>query len=322
MNILVDIGGTYARFAVEKNGKPVLIKKYAAADYKNFETALAAYASSMEADKKNSLLISTAAHPHGKLWRFVNNNTWVIDPVALTKKGFHTKLILNDFEAATWGLMGLKKSNITVLKKPHLKNSHLKNPSASRCLIGPGTGLGLAYLTKHANGIHSVQPTMGGHIAAAAVTAEQDLIVQAVRRIKPRKGVVVYEDLISGQGLMNIYHALCDLDGKPRMAKTPADVLGPVGKTQGRTALRLFHEFFGLFAASVVVSGHAYGGLYLTGGVTDRLVEEQLFNAAHFEKFFVGDYVPSVHRALGETGIYHVNDPALALRGLWAAYNA
>ena len=33
MNVLVDIGGTYARFALEAGGKPVQMKKYAAANF-------------------------------------------------------------------------------------------------------------------------------------------------------------------------------------------------------------------------------------------------------------------------------------------------
>ena len=43
MRILSDIGGTYARFAIEKFGKPANSKKYAAADFETFEDALAQY---------------------------------------------------------------------------------------------------------------------------------------------------------------------------------------------------------------------------------------------------------------------------------------
>lgn len=314
MKILVDIGGTYARFAVEKNGKAWGLVKYAAADFRKFEDALAHYRQSIgDADKKTTLLMSTAAHPDGKVWRFVNRNAWVIDPAALKKKNIILRMIINDFEAATWGLIGVKKSALRVVKKPHLKAA-----GASRCLIGPGTGLGLAYLRKLPGGRHIVQPTLGGHLPTAAVTAEQELMIQTVRRVKKRRGVVVYEDLVSGQGLLNIYNALCEIDNKPKAA-AEQDVLAKRTTAQGRAALRLFHEFFGLFAATVTVTGNAFGGLYLTGGITDRLAEKDLFDFAHFEKFFLADLVPSVRAALDRTGVYHVNDPVLALRGLLEA---
>ena len=313
MKILVDIGGTYARFAYEDKGKPQAIKKYVAADFKNFEDAVIAYAKEISAKKKLSLRISTAAHSDGKVWRFVNRNKWVIDEAALAKKGYRVERILNDFEAATWGLVGLKDKQILKRARGKVKNN-------AHCLIGPGTGLGLGYLIASPNPV--VRKTMGGHIAAAAITAEQELIIQIIERVKKRKGMVVYEDLVSGFGLADIYRAFCAIDEiKPR-AKSPEEILERAQEPQAAAAIKIFHEFFGLFAASATVAGDSFGGLYLMGGMVDRLAEKKLFNFAHFEKFFVADVVPSVRKALDETPVYRVTDPYLALKGLIKATHA
>jgi glucokinase len=315
MDILIDIGGTYARFAVKKRGKPDSIKKIAAADFKNFEDAVADYVHGVKAGGDISLLISTAAHTDGRIWRFVNNNKWIIDPDALKKCGFSVQIILNDFEAATWGLIGIKDREI-------LKNPLTKNENDTVCLIGPGTGLGLAYLRGISGRKHAVQKTMGGHIAAAAVTPEQEKIIESVRALKPRPGMVVYEDLISGQGLINIYNAICQRDGKMPLAQSAEKLVESRASPQIRAALRLFHEFFGVFASGAAVAGDSFGGLYLMGGVVDRLVERGLFDFKSFEKFFIADTVPSVRTALDSTPVYRVTDPYIALKGLIKAAHA
>jgi glucokinase len=304
MKILVDIGGTYARFGMPEAGRVQHIQKYTAADFRSFEEAIASY---MGGAKKASLLISTAASRDGKIWRFVNSNKWIIDTDALARAGYETDIILNDFEAATWGLAADEKS-IRVLKQTQRTHRRM-------CLVGPGTGLGLGYLVACADGRFAVQKTMGGHMPAAAVTAEQTLVLQAVARNKERPGIAVYEDVVSGKGLLDLYAAMCEIDGVRKNA-VKAEEVPDLDTPQGRGAVRLFHEFFALFAATVAVSGDAFGGLYLTGGLVDRLADKGLFDFLHFERFFSGGFVPSVEKALQETGVFHVTDPYIALKGL------
>ena len=310
MNILVDIGGTYARFALEVGGKPAQLKKYAAADFKTFEEALAQYLSETGAGRNPALFIATAAHPDERnVWRFVNRNKWVLDVAAMN----NVEIIMNDFEAATWGLIGLADQKILKAGK--------ENRIAPRVLIGPGTGLGLGYLIPASKGF-DVRGTQGGHIATAALNEEHTRVLRAVDKIKGRDCLNVYEDVVSGPGLYNLYAALCDLSDEERIAKDAGDLIALYKSPAARDALRLFHEFFALFAATVTVGAGAYGGLYLAGGVLDRLVENNLFDFAHFEKFFAGNYVPSVKKALSQTPVIHAFDPNLALSGLIRAANA
>lgn len=310
MRILVDIGGTYARFACEKHGKPANSKKYAAADFPSFEDALAQYTDETGVTGEVSLLIATAAHPDERnVWRFVNRNKWELDVAALG----NVDIILNDFEAATWGLVGLKDQKI-------LKAGR-ETRTAPRVLIGPGTGLGLGYLIPHGKTFH-VQGTQGGHIATAALSEEHRRVLQAVDKVKGRDCLNVYEDVVSGPGLYNLYAALCSLSDEEQIAQSADELLAHEKSPAVRDALRLFHEFFGLFAATVTVGTGAYGGLYIMGGVLDRLMEKNLFDFAHFEKFFAGNFVPSVKKALGNTPVIHVADPHITFNGLIKAADA
>jgi glucokinase len=148
------------------------------------------------------------------------------------------------------------------------------------CLLGPGTGLGLGYFHPPV----TVQKTHGGHMPITAVTDEQWDVVKVFRDKKATP--VVFEDIVSGQN---------------DFAKTNP---------------KLFHEFLGLFAAQSVIHGHAYGGLYLTGGIIEGLLSEGAFDFDTFEKVFCLDAVSCVKEDLQNTPIHIITDPYPALKGL------
>jgi glucokinase len=317
MIVLADIGGTFARFALAaKNGGFESLKTLRAADFASLEEALALYAAEMRLPEKADLLIATAAYEDGPVWRFVNANRWVIDPAALERGGWHVQLILNDFAAATGGLAKLAPEHYEVIRAGRA------NAALPRCLAGPGTGLGLGFLLPLADGGTHVQRTHGGHMLVAALTPEQWDVIQAVQALKAAKTIPVFENFVSGPGLLNIYTALCVVRGKSPEATTTEQLLGLAETVEAREALRLFHEFFGLFCATAVITGHAYGGLHLTGGMLERLAARGLFDAAHFLKFFSVRGVDSVHAALELTPVVRITHPALALEGLLRAEKA
>lgn len=170
---------------------------------------------------------------------------------------------------------------LPVLESSDLKTlkTGVKNDN-SLCLLGPGTGLGLGYFHPPA----TVQKTHGGHMPITTVTDEQWDVVKAFR---DKKGaLVVFEDIVSGQN---------------DFAKTNP---------------KLFHEFLGLFAAQSVIHGHAYGGLYFTGGIIEGLMAEDAFDFDTFEQYFCLDAVPCVKEDLQNTPIHIITDPYPALKGL------
>ncbi len=317
MKILADIGGTHARFAAvneEISNELHEIRKYKAADFTSLEAALNQYCDEHDLTFSGRLMIATAAYPDKEVWRFANKNKWVIDASALKKYGWNLDMVINDFEAATWGLSEIKDENFDVLKQG------VKNEAEhTRCLLGPGTGLGLGYLVPIANNKHHVQRTHGGHMLASAQTDEQRNIINVIAALQTAADKVVFENLVSGPGLHMLYRALCQINNTQADIADPEDLLGHLDRKEVSDAYRLFHEFLGLFAHMAVVTGHAYGGLYLTGGVIEHLSEQKLFDFDAFHKYFTLPGATSVERAVNETAINIINDPYLAMHGLLIA---
>jgi len=305
MFICADIGGTFVRFGQAENNAIRNIQKFEVAEFDSFANALACYCNDQNLGRGGELRIATAGYEQDGVWKFVNKNPWHIDPQALRNAGWNIEIILNDFEAATWALTALKGDELEVIKDA-------QGASTTQCLVGPGTGLGLAYFHKDPK---YVQKTHGGHMAASAMSEEQWIVLQAIRRQNPRN-TIVYENLVSGPGLMNIYNAICLVNGLQPEAVEPEDLLERQDHKHVQQAVRLFHEFFGSFASMAVVTGNAYGGLYITGGVVERLKAVGLFDVDTFLESFRIDAVDSVKRDLGATSILYIKDPYPALKGL------
>ena len=278
MKIVVDIGGTHVRFAHVVGNKPQHIRKYAAADFSSLSDALAQCCKECGINDPGELLIAAAGARQAGHWIVTNNSSWMIDEDALHDQGWCISLMLNDFEAAAYSL--------PILQDHDLKTLKTGNRSGDLCLIGAGTGLGLAY---YRDG--RVQKTHGGHMPIASLNDEHGKVIKEIRATS--ECAVVFEDIVSGAGLQKL-HDLYDEE----------------------KALRLFHEFLGIFTATALVSGHAYGELYLTGGVIEGLMVVCKFNFDTFCKFLYFNAVTCVAEDIRGTAIYYITDPYPALKGL------
>jgi glucokinase len=310
--VAADIGGTHARFAFIEDGALGAPEKQAVRDFPGLIPALASWCARYNRKAEGELLIATAAQPGADgVWRFLNgNNPWVVDRKALLKAGWHLKILVNDFAASAHGAVRLPADSLAVLRPGSGQTG------ANRAILGPGTGLGMAFMIPLADGRWHVQETFGGHMLAAALTDEQTQIIKFVRELREGRTEVVPEDLASGRALPGLYQAVCLLNKQRPQLATADEILADAGKDMPRQAVRLFHEFLGLFAHNVAVTTNSFGGIYLDGGVVQRLHEKNLFDRAAFERFFIPAVVPSVHAALAATPVWLVRDPFVALRGL------
>lgn len=280
MKIVSDIGGTYARFAQVSGGAPIYIKKYSVGDFPNLESTLMQYCTDHTLAETGELSIAAAGYPDNTVWKITNNPDWVITPADIESAGWRIKTILNDFEAGTYSLPLLTKDDLKTLNTGTENNNSL-------CLIGAGTGLGLGYF-HHPN---LVQKTHGGHFPIASLNDEHGSAIKDIRATLNR--ALVFEDIVSGPGL----HKLRDMYAPDK-------------------ASRLFHEFLGIFAATALVTGHAYGGLYMTGGVITHLIKDGAFDTDRFKNALCFDAVDCVKQDIVNTPVHVITDPYPALRGL------
>ena len=159
-------------------------------------------------------------------------------------------------------------------------------PDAAIGLIGPGTGLGVSGLfpVGYQNKWMPIAGE-GGHVSLTATTEHE---FAAIQQLQKRYGHVSAERVISGAGLVDLYHALCDLkDGQGREITTPAEVIERAQEVPASTAneaLDMFCGFLGSVAGDLALTLGARGGIYIGGGIVPRLGER--FDASPFRERF------------------------------------
>lgn len=207
--VTVDIGGTHARFAlasVDKKGKielaePVTLKT---SDYVSLQTAWEAFEKQASGPVPRAAGIAIAGPVTGQVVR-MTNNSWVLHTGALDEQlGLDKVTVLNDFAAVAHA----------VARAPEDQLEHVAGPdrplpeSGTISVLGPGTGLGVAYLRRE-KGTYHVQATEGGHMDFAPVDAVDDAILAALRRAHRR---VSTERVNSGPGIVTIREVLARME--------------------------------------------------------------------------------------------------------------
>ena len=82
------------------------------------------------------------------------------------------------------------------------------------------------------------------------------------------------ERLLSGPGLVNLYNALCEIDGTPAEALTAAQIssaLTDAGEGCAKRAAQMFCAMLGTIAGNLALTLGARGGVYIAGGIVPKL---------------------------------------------------
>lgn len=312
MAILADLGGTHARLAIWDGKSFSQPEKRMADEHPTFESALADYCARQGVKAGGLLLVATAAQRGGDgTWRFINNNQWAVSKAGLARAGWDARAIVNDFVGSARGAVTLAPGRGLVT----LRGGTPDNESR-RVVMGPGTGLGLAFMTPLPHMRWLVQETMGGHMLAACLTDEQFAVTRLVSKQNDR--AVSFEDVCSGRGLPVLYRAVCMQEGIVPVHTDARGLIDHPDESPVKKTWRLFHEFLGLFAHHAVITGQGYGGVYFDGGVAQRLHTNNMLDFATVAKFMDVPTVGIVRQRVAETPVWLVNDPYVALHGLGA----
>jgi glucokinase len=274
-----DIGGTNARFALWRDDQLEAVQVMATADFSGPEQAIVAYlqAQGLPLGSIGSVCLACAGPVSGDLFRFTNNH-WRIDRAAFCEAlQVDELLMINDFSAMALGMTRLAEHERVPVCAGQ---AQVERPVL---VIGAGTGLGVGTLLEQADGRWLVLPGEGGHVDLPIGSPREAELWQVLYR---QLGHVRAEDVLSGNGLLALYRAICELDGQPPQHDTPAAVsaAGLAGEPVAAQVLEQFSVWLGRVAGNNVLTLGARGGVYIVGGVVPRFAEH--FLASGFAKSF------------------------------------
>ncbi|QPF74578.1 glucokinase [Roseateles sp. DAIF2] len=226
--------------------------------------------------------------------------------------GLERLLLLNDFEALALALPRLQAPQLRAWDGA----APPARPAGTLAVIGPGTGLGVAGVTRAGAGWLAL-PGEGGHMTLAAMDDFEEALLGFVRR--QRYPHVSAERLLSGMGLPLLHEAVAAVLGRAQAPLTAAAIveagLGGGDAVAERT-LDSFCALLGGFAGNVALTLGARGGVYIGGGIVPRL-GEYFFRSRFRERFEAkgrfGSYLAPIPTLLILDTLVALGGAALAL---------
>jgi glucokinase len=284
--LIADIGGTNSRFAlvqIDQNTDLTQglqlehLKIQPSESIDSIETAILTYIQDIPDCKVNTAVMVVGAPVIGEHVRF-SKFPWEFTVSSLAKKLSLSNLyILNDFAAIASAIPFLKPNSLMQLA------GGKGDPAGPKIVLGPAAGLGVATVVP-INGRWKVLPGEGGQIAFAPLNKME---VEILKILQAKYTRVIYENILSTQGLVELYMAIGTVLG----VKVP--ILEQIEITkQGQDksnkhavmAMEMFCEILGGFAGDMALTVNATGGVYLTGGVIDTL--QGFFASSKFRERF------------------------------------
>lgn len=304
-----DIGGTNARFALATatgTERPVCLP---VEDFDSLDEAIEAYRARSGVEPGPGRAALAFAGPVSDGRACLTNGRWRADAKELARRfGFAEVRLVNDFAALALALPALGEEDLLAVG-----GGRAAGP-ATKVVLGPGTGLGMAALVP-APGGSAVVTTEGGHITMAPADQEEGRILD---RLRARHGHVSAERVISGEGLENLYRALAEDKGLAVPPRSDAEVVARAlagDCPASRAALETFCAMLGTVAGNAALALGARGGVYIAGGMVPRFAD--FFAASGFRARFEAkgrfrDYMAAIPTWL----ITHPEPAFLGLRAL------
>ncbi|MFA6444765.1 MAG: glucokinase, partial [Sterolibacterium sp.] len=259
--LVADIGGTNARFALVDvaGGQDLVllaIRRYADAQFASLAAAIRHYLDEAAPPIAPRRAVLGVAAPVKGDRIAITNNPWSFSIAELrTTLGFDAVAVINDFSANSMSLPFLKAGDVKAIgpsSGARIDNADGTSPDRSYAIIGPGTGLGVGALLLRSGRAITVD-SEGGHASFAPENAYEFAILESARKHFER---VSYERLICGPGLMNLYRAVCDVEGVAPTAQTPEQVTALAGEHRDgppHRTLELFCDILGGCAGDVAL---------------------------------------------------------------------
>ncbi|HVK31896.1 MAG TPA: glucokinase [Burkholderiaceae bacterium] len=271
--LLGDVGGTNARWAWQAGPgqAPGRVQSLPTAGFATIADCIAAYLAAQGLPAPRELAFGIATAVTGDRVQ-MTNHAWSFSIEALNATlGTERVRVLNDFEALAHAVPLLGAGDLRAV------GGGTAQAGSTLAVLGAGTGLGVSGLVPDGHGGWRVIVGEGGHATLAATTAREASLLAVLRE---RFDHVSAERALSGPGLVNLYQALCALDGLAAEPLDAAQVVQraldpPATPTHAACAevLQTFAALLGTVAGNLALTLGARGGVYIGGGIVPRLGE-------------------------------------------------
>jgi glucokinase len=317
-----DIGGTkthLALFSVQGNKlRSEFHKTFPSKDYSGLAPVLREFLATAENSIDRACFGIAGPVVDGKVK--TPNLPWVVDAAKIAEVlKLPSVSVLNDLEAAAYGIFTLEPHEFVTLKEGVVRRP------GNKVLIAAGTGLGETIIFDDGRNYHPLA-SEGGH---ADFAPRDDLEIELLRYLIFKFGHVSYERIVSGPGILNVYSFLKERAGfeepggfKKKIARAPdPSALISQAALAGEPeicvkALNLFVSVYGAEAGNLALKGKAIGGVYVGGGIGPK-IRDKLRDGAFVRAFAdKGRY----KELLSSIPVYLILNDKAALRG--AAYFA
>ena len=207
------------------------------------------------------------------------NLPWLVDSkkiADLLNLPHNNVCLLNDLEAAAYGIQVLEDRDVLILNEGTLQTN------GNLALISAGTGLGESIIFWDGEK-YRPSPSEGGHTDFAPRNKiEIDLLSYLINKY----GRISYERILSGPGLLNVYNFFKDTtyQNTPQWLlerfkkEDPSAVISDVAMSKKdiccEKALDLFVSIYGAEAGNLALTALATSGVYIGGGIAPKILNK------------------------------------------------
>ncbi len=317
--LVADIGGTNARFAVAQrvDGRFVLdhIRVLAVEGHPTIASAASDYLSGLGSAGEIGHAVFALACAVGTDAIKLTNSPWSFSVRQLRADLRLPGLrVVNDFAALSMAVPHLMAGDLEAIGSAAPAAEARASGDRSYATIGPGTGLGVGGLRIGAHGAVVIE-SEGGHVGFAP---GNDFELAILKVLLGKYERVSNERLISGAGLVNLYQAICAIEGVRAEHAEPQAIVAEADAIAGGTADRTLQTFcavLGSVAGDVALALGAWDGVFIGGGIAQKL-SARLRQSAFRARFEAKGRHASLMQRIPTSNILH---PAVGLLGA-AAY--
>lgn len=263
--LVADVGGTNTRCGLGTANQDVFaIQTFVNDDYATLREVLETYLNNQA--QQPALAALGIAGPILKDRVELSNRDWGFSQSALRDQlGLDRLDAVNDFTALAYALPTLSANDLTQIGPGSPK------PDSPMGVLGPGTGLGVSGLVRSATGWTALAGE-GGHADLSATTREEAEIVDILTR---SHGHCSAERVLSGPGLVNLFHARRQFLGYEHTDITPAEITdgAMAGDDECMAVMDLFFAFLGNAAGNLALLLGSHGGVFVGGGIVPKCIE-------------------------------------------------